>query len=216
MRKGTYRPFFAMLLSALVCMQLADPFTESAYAQETEQKEQQTEVQPEVQPTGEQQVQESEEETPSEMISGTRAEAGNATTEGETQITDTYQDGSGITYQWKGYADGTAEIYGMEAGEGLQGLTVAIPAEIDGYMVTAITGNLSQKQIETLTIPETIIRFGKSTFAENQIGTLIYQAVDAGNEENFFYCPFAYSEIEHLEIGSRVQAIHDRTFYQTW
>ena len=215
MRKGTYRPFFAMLLSALVCMQLADPFTESAYAQETGQKEQQTEVQPEVQPTGEQQVQESEEETPSEMISGTRAEAGNATTEGETQITNTYQDGSGITYQWKGYADGTAEIYGMEAGEGQQGLTVAIPAEIDGYMVTAITGNLSQKQIETLTIPETIIRFGKSTFAENQIGTLIYQAVDAVNEENFFYCPFAYSEIEHLEIGSRVQAIHDRTFYQT-
>ena len=89
MRKGTYRPFFAMLLSALVCMQLADPFTESAYAQETGQKEQQTEVQPEVQPTGEQQVQESEDETPSEMISGTRAEAGNATTEGETQITNT-------------------------------------------------------------------------------------------------------------------------------
>lgn len=35
------------------------------------------------------------------------------------------------------------------------------------------------------------------------------------NEENFFYCPFAYSEIGHFEIRSRVQAIHDRTFYQT-
>ena len=220
MRKGTYRPFFAMFLSALVCMQSVESFTEAVYAQEASQmleeqqaeaiQESQQESLPATQPdTGSEEAAEQEnQENPEQSTDG-------ITEEIEEEVTDIFLDGSGITYQWRGYADGTAEIYGVEAEEGQQGFTVEIPREIDGYVVTAITGSLNRQQIAALTIPETITVFGKSTFAENQIGTLIYQAADAVNEENFFYCPFAYSEIGHLEIGSGVQTIRDRTFYRT-
>lgn len=186
MRKGMQKPVLAILLSVLVSLHAAEPLP--VLADTTDETGGTT--------AGEDTGQETEEE------------------EGRTiETTSFYQDDNGMIYRWYGYDDGTAEIYEFEPAT--EEIVIDIPEELDGYVVTSLTGSVTYKTIESLTIPETITHFGKSTFYNDVINNLYYNAVDAGNEGDFFYCPFAYSDVYNLYIGDAVEVIEGYTFYQT-
>lgn len=185
MRKGMYKPVLAVLLSVLVSLHAAEPLP--VLADTTDETGGTTD--------GEDTGQGTEEE-------------------GRTiETTSSYQDDNGMIYRWYGYDDGTAEIYEFEPAT--EEIVIDIPEELDGYVVTSLTGSVTYKTIESLTIPETITHFGKSTFYNDVINNLYYNAVDAGNEGDFFYCPFAYSDVYNLYIGDAVEVIEGYTFYQT-
>lgn len=184
MRKESYRPIFAFILSAL--MSLSAEGLPTAVAQETDEV--------------------------METDDGGEAEEKEEETERQIEVTSEYQDANGMAYQWYGYNDGTAEIYGFRTDR--NNPVVEIPGEISGYVVTDLTGSLSYTSIESLTIPESVTTFGTCTFQEDKIKVLNYNAVDARCEESFFTTPFGYSEVEEFHIGQKVQVIGDYTFYK--
>ena len=66
--------------------------------------------------------------------------AGEGEEEPGLEVTDTYVDSHGVTYSWKGFEDGTAEIYGFAFGDGTK-VVLDIPGVIEGYTVTKLTGD---------------------------------------------------------------------------
>ena len=124
-----------------------------------------------------------------------------------------FTDVNGITYEWSGYDDGTAEIIGVSFTETEP--VVVIPDSIDGYSVTRLTGSIRGASIRELVIPESIAYLGDSVFTDNVIYVLRYNASDADNAQNFFDAPFAGTEVHELLIGEGVETIRGYTFYNT-
>ena len=130
-------------------------------------------------------------------------------------VTDSFTDSHGVTYKWKGFEDGTAEVYEFTVGADVVEIVLDIPGEIEGYTVTRLTGKLEDTEIKTVTIPESIVQFGEDTFRRSTIGTLNYNAVDAFPISEFYFTPFGYAVIKHLNLGANVNKIESYLFYQT-
>ena len=130
-------------------------------------------------------------------------------------VTDSFTDSHGVTYKWKGFEDGTAEVYEFTVGADVVEIVLDIPGEIEGYTVTRLTGKLEDTEIKTVTIPESIVQFGEDTFRRSTIETLNYNAVDALPISEFYFTPFGYAVIKHLNLGANVNKIESYLFYQT-
>lgn len=130
-------------------------------------------------------------------------------------VTDSFTDSHGVTYKWKGFEDGTAEVYEFTVGADVVEIVLDIPGEIEGYTVTRLTGKLEDTEIKTVTIPESIVQFGEDTFRRSTIETLNYNAVDAFPISEFYFTPFGYAVIKHLNLGANVNKIESYLFYQT-
>ena len=134
-------------------------------------------------------------------------------TELQVEVTDAYTDAHGVTYSWYGYEDGTAEIYAFSFGEG--DVVMEIPGSLGGYTVTKLAGETGAREIVSVTIPESIAAFGKSTFKDSTIGTVYYNAADAVTQNSLYFSPFGYTEIGAFVTGSKVEKLEGYLFYKT-
>ena len=191
MKRSLYKSILTVLLSALVTAPTVNPIVAAA----------QTESETDAAEGGEIEEAETEESKTEE--------------EGKSPpITDSsFEDEHGVTYKWYGYADGTAEIYEMSCRR--ENIVIDIPNEIEGYLVTRLTGMMRNVTIASVTLPETLEYLGKGVFNYATIGELYFNSRDVRNEGNFFHTPFCFTKVEQVCFGEQVEGIADYTFYET-
>lgn len=191
MKRSLYKSILTVLLSALVTAPTASPLVAAA-----------------------------------QTVSETDAAEGGETEEAETEeskteeedksppVTDSsFEDENGVQYKWYGYADGTAEIYEMSCRR--ETIVIDIPEEIEGYLVTRLTGMMRNATIASVTLPETLEYLGNGVFNYATIGELYFNSRDVRNEGNFFHTPFCFTKVEQICFGEHVEGIADYTFYET-
>lgn len=196
MKRSLYKSILTVLLSALVTAPTTSPIVAAA----------KTESETDAAEGGETEEGETEE-----------AETEESKTEEEDKsppVTDSsFEDENGVQYKWYGYADGTAEIYEMSCRREI--IVIDIPEEIEGYLVTRLTGMMRNATIASVTLPETLEYLGNGVFNYATIGELYFNSREVRNEGDFFHTPFCFTKVEQICFGEQVEGIADYTFYET-
>ena len=94
-------------------------------------------------------------------------------------------------------------------------IVIDIPEEIEGYLVTRLTGMMRNATIASVTLPETLEYLGNGVFNYATIRELHFNSREVRNEGDFFHTPFCFTKVEQICFGEQVEGIADYMFYET-